>query len=96
MWFYLRPFLQFPESPHRRGTPPPPSQPFASHRVHENPPKPAAVPTILERALSIVGRPPFYILTLILFAVFLITHLPFFWYFPGVTSRRIRAATWTS
>jgi len=52
--------------------------------VHEYPPKPAAAPTSLERALSLVARPPFHILALILFGVSLTTHLPFFWYYPGV------------
>jgi len=52
--------------------------------VHENPPKPAAAPSSLARTLSLLARPPFHILALILFGVFLVTHLPFFWYYPGV------------
>jgi hypothetical protein len=52
--------------------------------VHDNKPRPVAQRARVARSLSLLGAPPFYALALVLFAVFLITHLPFFWYYPDV------------
>lgn len=57
---------------------------LGSIKVHENYPKPAMQRTRAARAVSLLGEPPFHVLALILLAVFLITHLPFFWYYPAV------------
>ena len=46
------------------------------------PKPPTALPT--KRAISRLGDPPFLVLAAILLAVFLVTRLPFFWYYPRV------------
>jgi hypothetical protein len=38
----------------------------------------------IRRAISALGEPPFAVLALLLLAVFVVTRLPFFWYFPRV------------
>ena len=73
--------------------------------MHENPPKPAEPHAYLARRLSFLAQPPFSVLALVVFAVFVVTHLPFFWYYPSVTLSQdsnsyldivnaMRAGTW--